>query len=322
MNEPLNTSRPGISFSGKTYNKHPQWYNQPLRLTKEQKKDPLLVLDDFFECYHLNDVRKTLWEWTTEVLSSPCCISIEPQRRNDHIYFYEKIEGIIEAAFVMKNKIHKYRSRKEKRKFHKTVHSKANQFASPKIEISPIELKPDSELVEKDEILNKPKPLIEFVYDAPLYVIEEVFQKESLPTLINHLHDWLLIALTDDSSIYEDGEQRRQLVAFHEELLLLIEALFIICSQNLNDENKKEKLTVTNKITLLSRNQIENPLQVINAFYANFHINYIFRELDDWLEAGISYPGPYPENFSELQALHTYRNVLCLIKSGNRLLNK
>ena len=39
MNEPLTNSLPGVSFSGKSYNKHPQWYNQPLRLTKEQKQD-------------------------------------------------------------------------------------------------------------------------------------------------------------------------------------------------------------------------------------------------------------------------------------------
>ncbi|MBO9200227.1 MULTISPECIES: hypothetical protein [Niastella] len=115
MNEPLNNSRPGISFSGKTFNKHPQWYNQPLRLTKEQKKDPLLVLDDFFECYHLNEVRQTLWEWLTEVLSSQRSVAIEPLDRNNHIYFYEKVEAIIELAYVMKNKLHKHR-RRQKRK--------------------------------------------------------------------------------------------------------------------------------------------------------------------------------------------------------------
>jgi hypothetical protein len=51
MNEPLNNPRPGISFTGKTYNKRPQWYNQPLRLTKEQLKNPLPVLDGFFKTY-------------------------------------------------------------------------------------------------------------------------------------------------------------------------------------------------------------------------------------------------------------------------------
>ncbi|MBO9203228.1 MULTISPECIES: hypothetical protein [Niastella] len=127
MNEPLNTSRPGISFSGKTYNKHPQWYNQPLRLTKEQKKDPLLVLDDFFECYHLNEVRQTLWEWLTEVLSSQRSVAIEPLDRNNHIHFYEKIEAVIELAFVMKNRMHKHRRRQERKKCKRNRPAGSNQ---------------------------------------------------------------------------------------------------------------------------------------------------------------------------------------------------
>ena len=55
----------------RTYNKHPQWYNQPLRLSDEQKQDPVLVIDDFFESYHLNEVREILWNWLVEVISSP-----------------------------------------------------------------------------------------------------------------------------------------------------------------------------------------------------------------------------------------------------------
>ena len=51
-----------------------------------------------------------------------------------------------------------------------------------------------------------------------------------------------------------------------------------------------------------------------------FPMVYILRELNDWLEAGICYAGDYPDNMSELQALLTYRNVLCLIKAANRLL--
>lgn len=90
MNEPLTTSRPETSFSGKTHNNHPQWCNQPLRLTKEQRKDPLPIFDDFFECYHLKDVREKLWEWVSEILVSPNDVSSGPLDRSDHLYFYEK----------------------------------------------------------------------------------------------------------------------------------------------------------------------------------------------------------------------------------------
>jgi hypothetical protein len=95
----------------KTYNHHPQWYNQPLRLTREQKNDPFLIIEDFFECYHLNEVREILWRWMEEVVCSPHSISSVPTERSNHMYFYEKIEALVEATFVLEK-----RSRKALRK--------------------------------------------------------------------------------------------------------------------------------------------------------------------------------------------------------------
>jgi hypothetical protein len=90
-------------FAGKSSNHHPHWSKEPLRLTTEQKANPLIAFDDFFECYHLHEVREILWNWTVEVLSSPHGISSDHQERNNHIYFYEKIETLVEAAFVLRN---------------------------------------------------------------------------------------------------------------------------------------------------------------------------------------------------------------------------
>jgi hypothetical protein len=129
MNEPLTNPCPEIVFSGKTYNKHPQWYNQPLRLTKEQKQDPLQILNEFFQCYHLNETRQILWEWLTEVVSSSRSISIEGLDRNNHLYFYEKVEEVIEAAFVLKKRMHKRRLSKQKRKNRRSARLKTNPDA-------------------------------------------------------------------------------------------------------------------------------------------------------------------------------------------------
>jgi hypothetical protein len=85
----------------KTKNKHPEWYNEPLRLSEEQKEIPLLVIKDFFEWYHLNDLREILWAWTNAVISSPTSISNDPVDRSNHMHFYEKIEELIEATFVI-----------------------------------------------------------------------------------------------------------------------------------------------------------------------------------------------------------------------------
>jgi hypothetical protein len=89
----------------RTCNNHPLWFNQPLRLTEEERQNPYLVLKDFFECYHLNDVRDITWKWTVEVLSSSGSISSEALERCNHIYFYEKIEALIEACYLMQKQM-------------------------------------------------------------------------------------------------------------------------------------------------------------------------------------------------------------------------
>jgi len=134
----------------------------------------------------------------------------------------------------------------------------------------------------------------------------------------HHLRNWLQVALCDDSSIYEVGEQRQQLIAFHDELQLLVESLFMMCSRNTDDDTIKQKIAVT-KLRLLTRIKF----QVVTAFFDKFPMAYILRELNDWVEAGVSYPGTYPgtyrDTMSELQALHTFRTVVCLVKSVKRL---
>jgi len=85
----------------KTVNNHPQWYNQPLRLTEAQKDNLISVFEHFFECYHLNEVRQILWEWLVEIISSNNSISNDGSERNNHIYFYEKVEQLVEACFIL-----------------------------------------------------------------------------------------------------------------------------------------------------------------------------------------------------------------------------
>lgn len=87
----------------RTCNHQLQWCNQPLRLNEKEMKDPLLVLKEFFECYHLNDTRDILWKWTVEVLSSSGSISSEALERSNHLYFYEKLEALIEASYIIMN---------------------------------------------------------------------------------------------------------------------------------------------------------------------------------------------------------------------------
>jgi hypothetical protein len=97
----------------KTYNNHPQWHNQPLRLSKKDIHNPHRVFEDFFDNYHLQDVRHITWKWLAAVISSPGSISDDPLERSNDIFFYEKIEKLIEAALV----IHRRARSKSKKSF-------------------------------------------------------------------------------------------------------------------------------------------------------------------------------------------------------------
>src|SRR5215471_11820975 len=88
----------------RTLNKHPQWHNQPLRLTDQERKNPVMVIQEFFDSYHLEEVRQLLWTWMVEVVTSQRSIANNPRDRNNNIFFYEKIEALVEAAFILKNK--------------------------------------------------------------------------------------------------------------------------------------------------------------------------------------------------------------------------
>ena len=61
MVEPLNESTCNVNFTGKTVNNHPELHNTPLRLNEQERDNPHLVLQEFFQCYHLNDVLEIIW---------------------------------------------------------------------------------------------------------------------------------------------------------------------------------------------------------------------------------------------------------------------
>jgi hypothetical protein len=172
-----------------------------------------------------------------------------------------------------------------------------------------------AETTINEDIFNKPKQLIEYVDTDPLHVINEIFTNESLSFLRDQLRDWLFVGISAECQVYDEGEQRKQLLTFQDQLLTFLEALFVIYNQN----GKYENLNVVENTRLLSQNQIANPGLVLSGFFQKFPIVYCIRELNDWLEAGIAYAGEYPDNMSELQVLLTYRNVLCLLKAANRL---
>jgi len=91
-------------------NTHSQLENQPLRLSEEEKQNPYCVLEDFFSCFHLQDIREILWDWLVAAISSESGQYSTGYARSNLVFVYEKIELLIEAA----HGIHKRRKKKQK----------------------------------------------------------------------------------------------------------------------------------------------------------------------------------------------------------------
>lgn len=171
----------------------------------------------------------------------------------------------------------------------------------------------------KQVMSRKSKRLIEFVNEDPFYVLSKVFSGQ-WNFITEELRDWLIIGLSSDDNAYSDWGERLTLVVFYDNLVLLIEALFIIYWGNIEDADKKEKIPLY-EIHLLSKDEKTNPKLVMVRFFEKFTTDYIMRELNDWFTASLSYPGYWRNDVvGPYHAQRVYENVLCLIKSAEQLL--
>jgi hypothetical protein len=140
---------------------------------------------------------------------------------------------------------------------------------------------------------SKPPRLIEKATSYPEEVIRETFAQTPLDELQEYfLPNWLRVALINTNSPYSSGSDREKLCEFYDQLFLLVEALYPSSGD-----------------TILHEEQV-------STFFKQFSIEYIRRELADFLEAGIGYDGNYPNGFTPWQAWMTYNNVQCLTEAA------
>jgi hypothetical protein len=265
----------------KTFNFNPQLQNQPLRLNEAQTQYPESALDEFFEWYHLQDTRPILWQWLTEVLSSPRESNCDPHERNNDIFFYEKLEALVEAAWVMR------RGNNQKTKL---VSEPPNQSIR----------RPDTNTSKAthNAHFSKPPRLIEKATSQPIEVINEVFDQVTLSDLTDYLlPNWLRVAVINTQSPYSDGNGREILYEFYEQLIAFVTQL------HLASENQ----------------QLTNPSSPFTDLFQSCPIDYLRRELADFLEAGIGHDSGYPNGFSPWQAWMVYNHILCLVEAAWRL---
>jgi hypothetical protein len=276
----------------KTHNLHALWHKEPLRLTSEQTENPKLVLTDFFQCYHLQDVRQIMWHWLTEAISSPNSHSSDHHERNNYMFFYEKMETLVEATWI--------------------INRGTGQITNP---ARPMKSTRDRKPVQQTPItaqpgrFSKPARLIEKAASQPNEVIAEVFSHAPLYELQEYLlPTWLRVAIINTESPYSAGKGREILCEFYDQLLRFVESLYRFSNKSTDTST-----------TLLSAEQVANPTLVINAFFQQFAIDYLRRELSDFLDAGIGYEGCYPNGFTPWQAWMVYNHILCLVEAAYQL---
>jgi hypothetical protein len=76
-------------------------FNSPIRLSKEERENPLQVLTGYAEDFELREVRQHLYRLLVLALTGPEDDFDEPTDRADLVYFYERTEQLVEAVFII-----------------------------------------------------------------------------------------------------------------------------------------------------------------------------------------------------------------------------
>jgi hypothetical protein len=84
---------------------HSEQSNRPLKLSPEQVEKPISVLRNFFQDAHLPEIRETLWKLVESVLSAKNAGFDEAEERSHLLWFYRELEIMIEAAFLLCEKV-------------------------------------------------------------------------------------------------------------------------------------------------------------------------------------------------------------------------
>lgn len=73
---------------------------EPHNLNKQQKEDPYLLIQEFFDFYHLPEARKDLWEWLQITVCGEFNI-LSSTGKSNIIFLYEFIEQLVEAVYII-----------------------------------------------------------------------------------------------------------------------------------------------------------------------------------------------------------------------------
>lgn len=80
---------------------HPEFYNQPILLTEEEKKYPLSVIKKIFDDVKLVEVRMHLHNLLEVALTRPNTIYDDASERDTVLCLIKQLEKVIEMAWLV-----------------------------------------------------------------------------------------------------------------------------------------------------------------------------------------------------------------------------
>jgi hypothetical protein len=84
------------------YAQNKAFFNQPIRLEKEEMANPDLVIEAFRNAHHLHEIRQYLWDLLETAITTENTAFQDASSRNHILFFYQELESLIEAIY-MKN---------------------------------------------------------------------------------------------------------------------------------------------------------------------------------------------------------------------------
>lgn len=289
---------------------YPEWHNKPLRLTKAEIKNPWLVVEEFFDMFHLTDIRDDLKFWLDDTANS----GTEDMRR--HAHTCSMVEKLAEAVHLL------YEEKEQDESGGDGEATVSTELDSSSGE----EEEDDSGFEEESD--RKPfakRLLIKADRNNPAETMFRVFKIEEPDTLKETVRQWCKIALANERANYEVASQREDILIFCDEVLKLIEATY--CLGKIYSIEKRSGFALNRpkdlQVDFLRREQtfsltyeeLLNPVQILHHFCENFPEAYGKAELWDMLDSAII-SGNGSDKFNLL--LH-YQCLLTLEEAARQL---
>lgn len=186
---------------------YPDWHRKPLRLSRAEMDDPYLVLEEFFNLYNLHNLRVCLRQWLRDVLYS------EREEVTDHFDTCEHMEKLAEAAWQLWR-------RKEAAEGVGGGNNEGDGTGEGQ--------EPEAEEGGAERKCFAKRWMLDGGRCNPTAFIRKVFRTVSPGSLQEVLTEWRTRAFSSETGCYEEASERKDLLAFTDELCRLTEACFAL----------------------------------------------------------------------------------------------